>query len=165
MTEAEAIMTGNERKTNPGGEDLLELLGRQVNTYGELQTLADKQRMLVKAEDTAPLMTLLAERQRLTQELQQLGERMAPWRQNWATWRETLRPQQRASAEGMIREVNDRLRRLLASDEQDMRMLSLRRQRVGQLISEARCGRAALTGYRDEAAASPGHFEHMDSEA
>ena len=84
MNGATALM--NEAVEEP--EDILGLLREQSALYARLESFAARQRSLVRADDTAPLLTLLADRQKLSVELTRLATRLAPVRRGW--WSERL---------------------------------------------------------------------------
>lgn len=114
-------------------EEVLGLLREQSALYARLESFAARQRFLVRAEDTSPLLTLLAGRQRLSADLTRLATRLAPVRRSWSAFRERFSSSQRAEADGLISDVTRRLRRLIESDENDARLLSLRKQGVSMV--------------------------------
>lgn len=140
---------------------VLDLLRKQVRLYEALQSLASKQRDLVTHEDTAPLLALLAARQRLAGKLKELGDQMAPIRLQWSIVSENMNDGDRAEADRLLGEVRAHLRRLIEQDETDARMLSARKQRVGQAMSAVRQGRSAIQAYQSEATLQTARLDQM----
>ncbi len=66
-------------------EEVLVLLRRQAQLYGRLEALAETQKSLVTGDDVGPLLSLLAERQKLSDALMQVAGRLAPVRRSWAS--------------------------------------------------------------------------------
>ena len=114
-------------------EHILGLLREQSALCARLESFAARQCALVRAEDTAPLLTLLADRQRLSVELTRLAARLAPIRRSWSSLRERFSLSERTDADGLISDVALRLRSLIESDEKDARVLSLRKQGVPRM--------------------------------
>ncbi len=145
-------------------QEMLGLLGRQVRLYDQLQNLADKQRGLIANEDTQPLLKILSQRQKLTQELTQLGKDMAPFREHWTEVRQELGEGERKLADDLISKANNRLKSLLASDEQDAQMLKIRKQRVGSQIGTTNFNRKAMSAYRSSSESGQG-FTRLHEES
>ncbi len=135
--------TGVERP-----EEILGLLREQCSLYGRLESFAATQRSLVRADDTAPLLSLLADRQRLSAELTLLANRLAPIRRSWTALRERFSPSQRTEADNLISEVAQRLRKVIESDEKDARVLSVRKQNVVTSLHAAHRVGEAMQAYR-----------------
>lgn len=139
-------------KTQAGAPEsvdrVLELLREQVSLYGRLVSFATRQRGLVSGEDTGPLLAMLADRRKLSQQLAEVGSRLAPVRQEWATFRDRLSNEQRSEAEQLLREAGERLHRVIASDEQDARVLSARKQSVAMALRKTHATGEAIQAYR-----------------
>ncbi len=111
-------------------ESILGLLHEQSTLYARLEAFAARQRSLVHMEDTAGLVSLLADRQRLSIELTRLASRLAYVRRCWPAFRERLSDSQRTEADDLIADVAQRLRRVIVNDEKDARVLFLRKERA-----------------------------------
>ncbi len=157
-------MTQGEQKSFRQATEIVGLLSRQLSLYDQLTGLAEKQRELVSAEDTRPLLKLLAQRQRLTIELEALNARMEPLRNTWLEVRDDLEPVDRAMAEDLIFKVNTRLKGLLDGDAADVELLQLRKQRVGTELGTVRNRRKAVAAYQTTSSATPTHFERLHNE-
>ena len=68
--------------------DVLDLLREQLSLYTKLETCASRQRPLIASEDAGPLLSLLAERQKLSVELAGVGARLEPIRRDWEIHRQ-----------------------------------------------------------------------------
>ena len=110
------------------------------------------------------MLKLLAQRQRLTIELEALNARMEPLRNMWPEVRDGLEPQDRAMAEDLITKVNTRLKGLLDGDAADVELLQLRKQRVGTELGTVRNRRKAVAAYQTTSSTTPTHFERLHNE-
>lgn len=137
--------------TAPACDDALAMLREQALLYAELEGLAKRQTDLVTHDDTGPLLTLLADRQRLSDRLVRLGARLAPVRENWASYRDGFSPSQRCQADRCLREASAALQRVLERDAQDARVLSGRKQTVVAALGRTHSTRQALSAYRSSA--------------
>lgn len=128
--------------------NVLTLLREQASLYKRLESFAARQRGLVLGEDSGPLLAVLAERGRLSQQLAEVGSRLAPIRKDWTSYRECLSSEQRAEAERLLHEAGVRLQRVIESDEQDVRVLSGRKQAVADSLSKTHVTSRAIHAYR-----------------
>lgn len=129
-------------------EQVLELLREQVSLYGRLESFAVRQRGLVSGEESGPLLAMLADRRKLSQQLADVGSRLAPVRQEWAALRARLSTEQQSEAEQLLREAGERLHRVIESDEQDVRILSARKQAVAMSLRKTHATGEAIQAYR-----------------
>lgn len=148
--------------SEPG--DVLDMLRRQGALYATLEGLAERQRVLVSREDVTPLLSLLADRQRLSQELMEVGKRLAPIRKRWVEHRQRLAPAEQQEADQLLRSSSDRLSRIIESDEHDARVLSGRKQSVGEALGKTASTGRALSAYR-ASAGSERRAERVDEGA
>ena len=156
-------MTYDDKNSFRQATEIVGLLSRQLSLYDQLTSLAEKQRKLVAAEDTRPLMKVLAQRQRLTIELEALNARMAPLRDTWPAVRDGLDAQDRSMADDLISKVNSRLKTLLDGDAADVELLQLRKQRVGTDLGTVRNRRKAVAAYQTTVN-NPTHFDRLHNE-
>lgn len=147
----------------PAGE-VLDMLRRQGALYATLEGLAEQQRVLVTCEDVTPLLSLLADRQRLSQELLEVGNRLAPIRGNWVAYRERLAPAEQQEADQLLNASSECLGRIIQSDEHDARVLSGRKQSVGEALGKTASTGRALSAYR-ASAGSDRRAERVDEGA
>ena len=141
--------------------ELVSLLEQQRTLYQALRLLADRQKSLVVADDTAALLSLLAQRQSLVDGLVGLNRRLAPFRQQWAATFAGLPEQVRRHVAELIEEANQSLGGILQSDTRDTAALSARREdlvsrlatadqagRVGAAYARLNTGSSTLTDAR-----------------
>jgi hypothetical protein len=129
-------------------EDVLTLLRRQASLYAGLESLATRQRSLVTEDEVSPLLGLLGERQKLSQELSVIATSLAPSRKEWAVYRRRFTPSQRTEAERLLQDINGRLQRIIETDEHDARVLSARKQAVAQTLRATHSTSQAISAYR-----------------
>jgi flagellar biosynthesis/type III secretory pathway chaperone len=152
----------NSTETRP---ELLGLLSRQLGIYDQLRSLAEKQRALIASDDTRPLLEVLARRQSLTQELSQLGKRMAPLRDDWPQVRLSLPPEQQAAADALIDRANEQLKAILEGDEHDAQLLQVRKQRVAAALESTQSNKRAVAAYRAGGRAATSCFDLTNEES
>ena len=131
-----------------GTDGVLRLLREQASLYGRLESLASRQRSLVSGDDVGPLLSVLAERQKLSERLTQIATRLLPVRRDWETYRARFTPDERVEADRQLHEVGERLQRIIESDEQDSRVLSGRKQAVAAALRSTHVKGSAMTAYR-----------------
>ena len=145
--------------------EMLGLLRRQATLYEQLERLARQQQSLIAAEDAQPLLRVLAQRQRLTGELQNVAERIKPLHGSWTQMKAALTDDERRSADHLLSDAKERLSRLLASDEEDARRLRIRKQQTGDALRTLHTNRQAVAAYGAGAAVAPGCLDRMHEDA
>jgi len=133
-------------------DKVLALLREQAAMYGKLETLAVRQQTLVAVEDAGPLLSLLADRQKLADGLTQVASRLEPVRQEWVAYRKRLSPSEQVEADQLWKDARQLLRRIIERDEQDARVLSARKQSGRRGLQTTHVTREALSAYRAPAA-------------
>lgn len=141
---------------------MADLVRTQRDLYRNLHRLAERQRRLIAAEDPSALLTLLSQRQRLTQSLVELGQRLAPYRENWSATCASLEAGRREEMQGMLDEVSDLLGRIIAADEEDARLLTARKARTAAQLTGFRRGRQVVGAYASAGCASPGEAHRQE---
>ncbi len=129
------------------GERFTELVERQVELYGHLEKLVEKQRELVSLDDPKPLLSLLAERQKLTEALSAVARQIGPLSVQWDRVREQLSPSRRSHCEAMLRRVRQYLHDIIAADGQDVLRLEVRKKNVVDELSGLATRGAMLSAY------------------
>ena len=140
-------MAARSHTTEADAEALISLLRRQVGTYTRLEQLSDRQRGLIAAEDQQRLLALLAERQKLVDELSVLNQGLIPLQKYWRANRETVTPSLRAEADQLVGRAGEILQRILGADEQDARILSARKAQTAKQVTALAQGRQAFEAY------------------
>jgi len=111
-------------------ESVLGMLREQASLFSKLESFAARQKSLVAENDPGELLSVLADRQKVSIDLTELSARLAPVRREWSSFRRRLSAVQLREADGLVATAMDRLRRVLDGDEQDARLLSVRKQMV-----------------------------------
>lgn len=145
MAAVEAVQ-GKAKLTR--GDAVLELLRREARLFGELETLAGKQRGLIARDDSAALIELLGRRRALSVELEKIGRHLAPFRRNWKTLSADFPVSQRVQAEKLNAEFSSRLQRILRHDERDAQLLQARKTMVAGELRSTRSTKVALSAYQ-----------------
>ena len=124
------------------------LLREQCDLYVRLESLVMQQREMVGGDEVEPLIGLLADRQRLSERLTEIGRTLAPIRREWHEFRDQLTPDDRSTADALLSEADGRLQRIIASDEQDARILAARRATVARKLRSSAAGQDAAFAYQ-----------------
>ncbi len=141
-------------------DEVMVMLREQAALYGRLEAFAGKQRALVTQEDTAPLLSLLGSRQRLSVDLQRLATRLEPVRRAWGRFRERFTPDQRREADALLTDIRVRLKRVMERDAEDARVLSGRKQSISGALNATRAAGQAMSAYR--ASGPPRSLDRLD---
>lgn len=142
-------------------ELVLGLLREQVSLYDELAGYADEQRAVIAEEDTARLLSVLGKRQQLSGRLSDMVERLEPIRKNWDRFRASFNQVQRKEAEGLLGKIRTRLRKLIERDEEDVQLLSSRKQMAAVAMQSTASTHRAMSAYRT-ADVRPRRLDQMD---
>ncbi len=140
-------MAVRSQTTEADAEKLISLLRRQVSIYTCLEQLSGRQRDLIAAEDQQPLLALLAERQKLVDELSTLNQSLVRLQKYWRANRETVAPSLRAEVDELVGRAGEILQRVLGADEQDARILSARKAQTAKQVTALAQGRQAFEAY------------------
>jgi hypothetical protein len=140
-------------------EPVVALLRTQASLFSRLEGFAQRQRAMVVQEDTRPLLALLAERQKLSLELALVSRNLQPVRANWASLRESLPPFERDEVDGLLSDMQKALSRIIESDEQDARVLGVRKQMVRETLHASQTKGAAAGAYRARFAVAGGRLD------
>lgn len=145
MTQASATVQASIIQTS---KEVLELLQEQAALYERLEMLAGKQGAMATQDDPEPLARILAARQEVTEALVRVGDTLAPVRRNWASFRGRMAPDQQRNAEELWQRIPVHLSRVRQRDEQDIRLLSARKQIVQGMLKSTHVTKQALSAYR-----------------
>ncbi|MCK6455014.1 MAG: hypothetical protein L6Q92_00585 [Phycisphaerae bacterium] len=125
-------------------EHLMRLLERQRDAHRRLRELADRQRSLLDADDPTALLSVLADRQRVVEELRACSVGLSPFRQSWTTVVAAMSADARARVRGLIEENERTLASVIRDDATDVeRLTQSRRQLAGEMARCADGSRAA----------------------
>ena len=135
-------------------EEILLLLREQIPLLARLESCASKQRSLITGDDTGSLLSLLADRRKISSKLADIGSRLEPIRREWAVHRERFTPAQRDDADRLLTDIQERLARVMTSDEQDARLLAARKQASAETLRTTHSMGQAISAYRTAAPAA-----------
>ncbi len=126
---------------------LLEVLERQRGLYRRLRVLTERQQGLVTQDDPQPLLALLADRQKLVDELVTVNKELTAYREEWTEIYGVLDDCSRRRVTEMLEEANATLGTILHRDSRDSAMLSARRQDLAERISAVDAASRAGAAY------------------
>ena len=135
-------------------EEILPLLREQIPLYTKLESYALRQRSLITGDDGNALLSLLANRQRISADLARVASRLEPVRREWARYRGQFTPAQRDEADRLLTEIHKRLKRVIENDEQDARLLAARKQATADTLRATHTIGQAVSAYRVPAGGS-----------
>lgn len=141
------MTTATETKTPSTPEAILDLLSAQASLYDRLESYAVHQRALIQSDDPQPLIGVLAERQKLVVELADIAGRLSGVRKRWESCLESFDPDQRKQADELLSKAREHLKRVLAHDDEDARLLSAKKQAAIQEASEVQTTARAMEAY------------------
>ena len=128
-------------------DDLVELLDQQRRIYVNLRDLSVRQGQLVAAGDAEPLLTVLAQRQTLIDQLTQLSGRLEPYKREWPHLWQRLDTNMRAKVQGFITQVQDLLDQIVEQDERDRLALNVHRGRIAEDLRQVSRGTTVNKAY------------------
>lgn len=131
----------------------IELLIQQKTLYGKLKSLSDQQRKLVQEQDAVQLLGVLGARKVLVEQLTQLGQQIAPIRQQWQELQSNLQTDQRDQINQLIDDTQEMLSDIITADEQDRQELAAARDTKGTELGQFTQNTSARNAYAANAAA------------
>lgn len=127
--------------------DVLALLRRQSTLFDALGTLSRTQRGAIEEGPADAVISLLARRQQVVEQLTALAEELEPYRACWQDTRDGLDPNQCAEADRLLDRSEQSLRAILECDDQDRTLLMEARQKAGDELSRIHRSGRALDAY------------------
>ncbi len=134
-----------------GEEDILAAMERQLECYQRLAKLADVQREHVQQGDAEALLGVLQRRQGVLDELSQLERVVAPIKQEWPAFTQSLAGDRREHVEAMMLRSRQLLEQITRSDQDDVMLLQQRKLNVGKQINQASASRQVNRAYATSA--------------
>lgn len=98
-------------------------------------------------EDTQALIGLLRDRRKLTDDLSTMYDGFGSLQQQWETTKHTLNHSDRQHAETLINAVRSTIQNVIATDDEDARLLEVRKQRVAESMQTIPQSSAVLSAY------------------
>ena len=142
-----------------GASELIALLTEQCGLYEQLAALSESQRQLITGDKAEKLLTLLGDRQRLLDRVQELAVKMRPYQSTWARLRQHASREETEEVDRLLGKVNAMLAAIISTDKADAQLLAVRRSATGQEMSTLKTGRTAGAAY---AAAAYGAASQRD---
>jgi hypothetical protein len=137
----------NGQTTPPDAERLISLLTQQRDLYRNLRELSEKQRSMISGDRPELLLNILRDRQDLVTSLARLNEQLGPFRRDWDAMYAALPAAQRQHASQVLHEINDLLRTILRTDQEDGALLSARKQSIAGELSDVSGAQTANQAY------------------
>lgn len=122
-------------------------LSGQKALYEQILALARQQSQYVATGESESLMTVLAARSRLIEQIAPLDRELQPFKGRWQDVLDVLPAGQRVHIGGMLKEVQGLLSSILAQDEQDKESLIKQKGEVGQQLTQTVNGAALNRAY------------------
>jgi len=126
---------------------LVRALSGQRALYQEILSLAKQQSQYVATGETEALMSVLAARNRLIEQVVPLDRELAPYKGRWQEVLDGLPSADRKVVGGLLQEVQKLLGDILALDERDKESLVKQRSVVGTEIKRTVTGAALNRAY------------------
>jgi len=141
-------MTGMtmQEATAMGGK-MQELLKRQRLYFQELRKLSETQRMLIKAQQSEELLSVLGRRQKLVAAIGEIHQESAPSREKWPDFKDLLPNELRGAIGVLLEELQQMLNEIIEQDQQDCQDLSASKQQVASELQQTGRQRTAGSHY------------------
>jgi hypothetical protein len=123
------------------------ILGRQLGLYRQLAELSNRQHDLVERDQTDGLMAVLADRQRLIDQIADINGEVEPFAAHWVTLAAKLNDTQRASIGVQLGELDELVASISARDEHDRSVLESRRAEASSALDGLSKRKAAMGAY------------------
>src|SRR3972149_5368942 len=127
--------------------EVIGLLTEQCGLYEQLAALSESQRHLITANEPEKLLTLLGDRQKLLDRVENLAARMRPYQKTWAQMRRNASSREALEVDRLLEKVNALLAAILEQDKADTQLLAARKSVTGQEMSTFKSTRAAGAAY------------------
>lgn len=126
---------------------LTELLTQQRDLYRQLREMAKGQASAIETDQPEALLRVLAQRQRLITELNEINAHLEPFRSRWDELRQSLDAAERIRATDLVREVQDLLGEILRQDEADSQTLEHKSADARKQAASATVGQRVNAAY------------------
>lgn len=151
-----------EPTVRPSCEDvgrLIERLTQQRDLYHQLKVLSDQQGQCIADGEGEQLLAVLSQRQGLVDQIAQLNEQLAPFKQHWPELSEQLDASQREQVNSLLEEVESLLEAIIHQDDRHRQQLQTAKQQIGRQIEQTHTAGRALNAYKPAGpAAGPARF-------
>lgn len=145
MSDATALMNGLNRGSVAG--ILVRALSGQRELYAQILALARQQSGYVATGESEALMTVLAARNRLIEQVVPLDRELRPYKGRWQEALDGLPAADRQAVGRLLQEVQGMLGEILAQDERDKETLVRQKTTVGGELKRTVNGAALNRAY------------------
>lgn len=121
-------------------QTLAQVLGAQRDLYIQLATLARQQSEFIAQGASEDLMTVLATRSRLIDELAPLDKQLSPYKDRWQEVLDSLAGPDREQVSMLLTQVQQLLSDILEQDEADRQVLLRQKTDISSQISRSVTG-------------------------
>lgn len=129
------------------GPRLGRILDKQLALYRQLAALSERQQGLIQDEQTDGLMAVLADRQRVIDQISDVNAEVEPFAQNWGALVPKLDEPLRAALGAKLAELDSLVAEINTRDEQDRKVLESRRSEASEALDDVSRRRAAVGAY------------------
>lgn len=143
---------------------LIDLLDQQRRIYSHLEQMSARQTHLVQAGQTEPLLTLLAQRQRLIDQLTQVAGNIEPFKKDWPALFAQLDLVSRGRIQSLINQVQELLGRIMSADERDRVALTEQRGRLSVGLQQVAKGSVLNRAYQSGGVDPETHNRYTDEQ-
>lgn len=126
---------------------LTDLLTQQRDLYRQLREMAKGQSAAIEQDEPEALLRVLAHRQRLITELNDVNTQLEPFRSRWDELRESLSAAERIRTAELVAEVQSLLGDILRQDEADSDALQTKSADTRQQAASASVGQRVNAAY------------------
>jgi hypothetical protein len=134
-------------KTGSTATTLVRALSGQKALYVQILALARQQSAYVATGESEALMTVLAARNRLIEQVAPLDKELQPYKGRWQEVLDGLPPADRHAVGRLLQEVQQLLGEILSQDEKDKESLIRQKTGVGAQLQRAVSGAALNRAY------------------
>jgi len=127
--------------------ELLRLLDQQTHLYQRLDTLGVEQSNHIENSATDKLLSTLAKRQAVIDDITALNHRAEPFASDWPKLLDALPPEQRPGLRQRIDRLESLISRIAERDEADRATLEARRKEISADLSSMSNQRSAVNAY------------------
>lgn len=132
---------------SPTTATLVRALSGQKSLYMQILSLARQQSEYVATGESESLMSVLAARSRLIEQVAPLDRELQPYKGRWQEVLDGLPTAERKTVGGLLQEVQKLLSDILAQDERDKESLVRQKGDIGSEIQRTVTGAAVARAY------------------
>ena len=148
-------MTDAHATSPASAAEVARLLRRQHALYVQLRELSEQQRSSLEQGTTQDLLSVLAQRQSVVDDLSEIAGTLSASGGQWSQHLDELPDSERGELRQLVAEVQRLAEEVMQRDEHDQSQLRNMRQRVGGELRGLHAGHAAANAYRGGAAGTP----------